>query len=252
MRESLKLTQADLGVRLGVSQGRISQVEASDTTIDPAWALALDAIRLREPWRSDPLDYLIEVALLAITAGGLMGAALALVERMPGLHALNTDDHAFYDAAATPRARYVAGQILELHVEREHGMNEAHTRALIRLASEQTDPGFWIATERVHLLGRSVSDYLTGRRTLAAELPEIATIAPIDVEIPSVPGDDELDALLGPDRRHAWAITAREYGRYRGTDHVHDAQIMVSSDAHARAILTASSFEDLASYRAGD
>jgi transcriptional regulator with XRE-family HTH domain len=245
IRESMRMTQFDLGRHFGVDRSRISQVEGSAGEIEPTWALAIDNLRYRVQPTPGP-EALADVALTALRLGGSPAAVVAIVEHVPGLLDLD-GDRELCRAADRSRDRYVAGRIVEIHAARAQGLAESEMWRHIALADAQTDAAFWVATDTVGQLDRTVSEYLDGRRSLKADAPEIVSITRETVE------ELHLTEPLLVDRYVRWTVTARGWGRNVGLDHLTTLTYdRVRSEALVRAYACSEGFADLANYRAGD
>lgn len=248
IRESLRMTQGSLAERLGVTQGRISQVEASDAEVDPAWTLAVEMVALSSG-RLPSLDHVVAVGRLVYAAQPFLHAIEGLLTGLDGCRPIRQRDHALYREAVEVRRGYLALQLVELYDHERNGLDSTSTLTLIRAISEQTDGIFWVATRYHHLLYRGLHRYLTGDVDLTDELPEIVSITS---EIITIPDADE---LLLVDRRRRWTVDVRGYGRTFGGDLVQQFTIdrnPSDSEDSVKAAIYAGHFSDIANNRAED
>lgn len=243
IRASMRVSQTLLGERLGVTQERLSQIENSTSDLDRMTAAAVEMAALRSGWLP-ALDQLIGVGRLVNASGTVSRreALAVLALEMGGCRPFEAEDHAIVRDAARIRSRYLADQLCELYDEEAHDIDTASTLALIRIVAEHTDATFWVATQYHHLLYRGQHEYLTGRRNLADELPEIVSAVPFEVYDP----DEPLVLERG------WDLTVKGFGRDREGGHVQTRRVNTASEPLARALVYAGHFMDIAQDRAGD
>lgn len=245
LRESMAMLQAVLADRLGITQGRLSQIEQSADDLNASMALAVEMVALKSG-RLPTLDHLIGVGRLVYAAGpdGRREALAALAMHMGGCASFGTHDVGLRREAEAIRARYLADVLCDLYAAETHDLATATAEylALARLAAEHTDATFWIATQYHHLLYRGLGAYLTGRKHLADELPEIVAATPALVPNPVEP--------MLTDR--VWDLAIVGFGRDKDGGHIKEIRFSTSSEALARAHAYAGHFLDIANERAGD